>query len=74
MIVLDSVSGPGRDDGRNRWMELLIGHDIYETDAAIIYALRCSLLHGYGFPRSAESDGSALSDSARHEVPPACMN
>jgi hypothetical protein len=32
-------------------MRLLTGHEILSSDAAIIYELRCSVLHGYGLPR-----------------------
>ncbi len=60
MIVLDSLSGPGRDDVKKRWMRLLTGHDICEDDAAIIYELRCSVLHGYGFPRPAMTFGRVV--------------
>jgi len=66
MIVLDSLSGLGRHDVKKRWARLLTGHDICEDDAAIIYELRCSVLHGYGFPRPAVTFGRvvALSDDA----------
>ncbi len=53
MIVLDSLSGGTGEPAGTRWTRLLTGHDISEPDAAIIYALRCSLLHGYGFPKPA---------------------
>lgn len=60
MIVLDSLSGPDTNVGR-RWTRLLTGHEIpEEPDAAIIYALRCSLLHGYGFPRPAATFGRVV--------------
>jgi hypothetical protein len=59
MIVLDSLSGPDRNV-RRRWMRLLTGHEVSEPDAAIIYALRCSLLHGYGFPKPAATFGRVV--------------
>ena len=42
---------------RRRWARLLTGHGITAPDAAIIYALRCSLLHGYGLPKPSAADG-----------------
>jgi hypothetical protein len=50
MIVLDTLSGdaPGV---RQRFQALLIERGIMETDAQLLWALRCSLLHGYGLPR-----------------------
>jgi hypothetical protein len=60
MIVLDSLSGPGRNDVRRRWMRLLTRHEILSSDATIIYELRCSVLHGYGLPRPAETFGRAV--------------
>jgi hypothetical protein len=56
MIVLDTLSG---DDGNvgDRWRSLLTNHKISEHDAEIMYALRCSLLHGYGPPKPERSCG-----------------
>jgi hypothetical protein len=56
MIVLDTLSG---DDGNvgDRWRSLLTNHGISEHDADIVYALRCSLLHGYGPPMPEKSRG-----------------
>ena len=52
MVVLDSLSGPRDQPVRQRWIRLLTSHRILETDAAIIYEVRCALLHGYGLPAS----------------------
>jgi hypothetical protein len=54
MTVLDTLSG---DKGRTgeRCAQLLTDHDISKEDAKIIYALRCSLLHGYGLPTAEEA-------------------
>lgn len=51
MIVLDTLTGEEQQDQGRRWRELLVGHDVPRPDAEIAYALRCSLLHGYGLPR-----------------------
>jgi hypothetical protein len=56
MIVLDTLSGdtvPVWD----RWLRLLTNHGVSEEDAAIVYALRCSLLHGYGPPNRGRARG-----------------
>lgn len=50
MIVLDTLSGED-EDVRPRWIELLTRHRISSEDADLIYAFRCSLLHGYGLPK-----------------------
>ena len=50
MIVLDTLSGDARGAGQ-RFRALLIDRGITETDAQLLWALRCSLLHGYGLPR-----------------------
>jgi hypothetical protein len=50
MIVLDTLSGSSRRVGE-RWKRMLVEHRISEDDADIIYAFRCSLLHGYGPPK-----------------------
>jgi hypothetical protein len=60
MIVLDSLSGRVDEPVRRRWMRLLAGHGVSELDASIIYALRCSLLHGYGLPKPTEAFGRDL--------------
>jgi hypothetical protein len=49
MIVLDTLSGDVRGVGHH-FRALLIDRGITETDAEILWALRCSLLHGYGLP------------------------
>lgn len=41
-------------------MRLLTRHEILSSDATIIYELRCSVLHGYGLPRPAETFGRAV--------------
>jgi hypothetical protein len=57
MIVLDTLSGDGDTDKvGERWSRLLTNHGVSDEDAAIIYALRNSLLHGYGPPEP--SNGS----------------
>jgi hypothetical protein len=56
MIVLDTLSGPSDGVG-GRWRRLLTRHEISGDDADIIYALRCSLLHGYGFPHPDNAHG-----------------
>jgi hypothetical protein len=50
MVVLDTLSGeaPGV---RQRFTRLLTGHAVPAHDASIIWALRCSILHGYGLPK-----------------------
>ena len=50
MIVLDTLSGSGKND-RRRWEDLLVNkHGLMREDATIIFKLRCSLLHGYYLP------------------------
>jgi hypothetical protein len=52
MIVLDTLTR--EDEGvADRWKRLLSAHEVSEEDADIIYALRNSMLHGYGVPRPA---------------------
>ncbi len=53
MIVLDTLSGDARGAGQ-RFRALLIDRGITETDAQLLWTLRCSLLHGYGLPRLRE--------------------
>jgi hypothetical protein len=60
MVVLDSLSGRANGPVRRRWMRLLTGHGVSASDAAIIYALRCSLLHGYGLPKPALTFGRVV--------------
>jgi hypothetical protein len=50
MVVLDTLSGETAGVWA-RWKQLLTSHGISESDAKLIYQLRCSLLHGYGLPR-----------------------
>lgn len=55
MIVLDTLRGNSRERVREEWTQLLTNHGVSEGDATIIYALRCSLLHGYGPPKPEEA-------------------
>ncbi len=59
MVVLDRLSGdsPGVGD---RWTRLLTDHEVSEDDAKILYALRCSLLHGYELPKPDKSCGRTV--------------
>lgn len=59
MIVLDTLSGSSDGVGA-RWKRLLTRHDVRVDDADIIYALRCSLLHGYGIPQPDAVHGRKL--------------
>lgn len=59
MVVLDTLSGEGPKVGE-RWMRLLTTHDVLETDAKYIYALRNSLLHGYGLPKAEDLDNRLI--------------
>jgi hypothetical protein len=49
MIVLDSLTSSSDPVGA-RWERLLTHHRISKDDSDIIYALRNSILHGYGLP------------------------
>jgi len=60
MIVLDTLSGDGGGKVGDRWKLLLTGHGISAHDAEIVYALRCSLLHGYGPPKPEKSCGQTV--------------
>jgi hypothetical protein len=57
MIALDTMSGRGRRNHERRWKRLLKAHGVSDEDAKIIYALRCSLLHGYGLPKPEDACG-----------------
>jgi hypothetical protein len=59
MIVLDTLTSSAEAVG-TRWKRLLTSHGISEEDAAIIYELRCSLLHGYGPPKPGRLHGRDL--------------
>jgi hypothetical protein len=59
MIVLDTLSGSS-NGVTARWKRLLTSHEIPADDADIIYALRCSLLHGYGIPQPSKVHGRKL--------------
>jgi hypothetical protein len=59
MIVLDTLSGNGGKVG-DRWKLLLTRHGLSSHDAEIVYALRCSLLHGYGPPKPERSCGRTV--------------
>jgi hypothetical protein len=52
MIVLDTLAGEDLQTSGKSFRELLSTHRIARMDAEIIYAVRCSLLHGYGLPQS----------------------
>jgi hypothetical protein len=56
MIVLDTLSGQGKDD-RGRWVRLLRNHGLSTHDAEIVFKLRCSLLHGYHPPKQQHTNG-----------------
>ena len=57
MIVLDSLTGTEDREVTDRWLDLLDEHGIEDEDARIIYAVRRSLLHGYGLPKPELVDG-----------------
>jgi hypothetical protein len=59
MIVLDTLSG-ATEGVRERWERLLTHHGVAKDDADLIYDLRCSLLHGYGFPPSKQTGGRSV--------------
>ena len=66
MIVLDTLTGRRTLVGR-RWHDLLSRHGVSYDDAKVVYALRCSLLHGYGLPKLSETGGRKVLLSAdRH--------
>lgn len=50
MTVLDTLTS-GNEPVGQRWESLLTSHGVDPADAKLIYALRCSLLHGYGPPK-----------------------
>jgi hypothetical protein len=64
MVVLDTLSGEATGVW-DRWERLLTRHDVTEDDARLIYELRCSLLHGYGFPRSDKVGGRIVVTTGR---------
>jgi hypothetical protein len=55
MVVLDTLSG-SNNGVEKRWIRLLTAHQISAEDAKFIYKFRCSLLHGYGPPKSEDVD------------------
>jgi hypothetical protein len=59
MMVLDTLT-PESEGVRDRWLRLLTGCGINDEDCAIIYQLRCSLLHGYGIPKPEKIGGRCL--------------
>ncbi len=59
MVVLDTLSGNTGNVGE-RFQALLAQHGVPPADAAIIYRLRCSLLHGYGLPSRDQLDGRKI--------------
>jgi hypothetical protein len=70
MIVLDTLTRA--DEGvADRWKRLLTAHEVPEEDADLIYALRNSLLHGYGVPKPSRTHGRTVlltSDPSRYAV------
>lgn len=70
MIVLDTLTR--EDEGvADRWKRLLTAHEVSEEDADLIYALRNSLLHGYGVPKPSRTHGRTVlltSDPSRYAV------
>lgn len=56
MVVLDTLTGDTMDVGK-RWKQLLARHGITKDDACLIYALRNSMLHGYGLPSTQRIGG-----------------
>lgn len=53
MIVIDTLAGNSEqsvNDQGKRFRGLLTDHGVDQPDAEIAYAVRCSLLHGYGIP------------------------
>lgn len=67
MIVLDTLSGDQEGVG-SRWDTLLTSHGVNPTDAALIYKLRCSVLHGYGLPRPDSIDGRQVRLTSDHDA------
>jgi hypothetical protein len=59
MVVLDTLSGNAKKVGE-RFQGLLVRQGVPEDDAAAVYELRCSLLHGYGLPESNKIGGRRL--------------
>ncbi|GAA4466492.1 hypothetical protein [Phytohabitans houttuyneae] len=57
MTVLDTLTNRNELVGQ-RWESLLTSHRIDPADARLIYALRCSLLHGYGPPKPGSNTGN----------------
>ena len=71
MVVLDTLRGSSRDKVKQEWIALLTAHDVSDEDAEIIYALRCSLLHGYGPPRAVDAQNRRVvltGDQTAHAV------
>lgn len=64
MVVLDTLSSEATGVW-DRWERLLTRHDVTEDDARLIYELRCSLLHGYGLPRSDKVGGRIVVTTGR---------
>lgn len=62
MIVLDTLTGPRTDGVGEKWKTLLTTHNVGPQDAALIYKLRCSVLHGYGIPKLSEARRLQLTD------------
>lgn len=59
MIVLDTLTGSSGKTA-DRWKHLLTSNGVSKGDAKIIYMMRCSLLHGYGPPKSSDVGGRRM--------------
>lgn len=62
MVMLDTLREPGLRAVEEKWVRLLTSHGISETDAKVIYLLRCSLLHGYYVPKLGAGRSLQLTD------------
>jgi hypothetical protein len=67
MIVLDTLT-PDTDPVWDRWLRLLTDHGVSEDDATIIYALRNSVLHGYGTPTPEKAGRRKVVLTANHDA------
>ena len=68
MVVLDTLT-PASEPVGQRWRRLLTDHGIDDEDgdATIIYALRNSLLHGYGLPKPEDAGNRRVGLTAAQE-------
>ncbi|GID29135.1 hypothetical protein [Paractinoplanes brasiliensis] len=70
MVVLDTLTSTA-DDVNRRWVQLLTNHGVPDHDARVIYAVRNSILHGYGPPRPEKAENRTvrfIGDPAAHAV------